>query len=239
MDQHVPPIPIRPGLRGLRAGLIAALPVLLAVGPFGLIFGIIATEAGLDLAQTMAMTVTVIAGASQLAALQLLSEDAPALVAILTGAVVNLRMAMYSASLAVWWEGAPMRWRALAAPLLHDQSFALSIARYRLRPQETLADKLGFYFGVGLLTCSVWITTTWIGATVGGSIAERIDLGFIVPVTFIAVAAPMIRGRANVIAALVAAVLALLLMGLPYGLGLLVAATGGIVTGMVLSRRAG
>ncbi|MCP6275092.1 twin-arginine translocation signal domain-containing protein, partial [Klebsiella pneumoniae] len=53
-----------PTRRGFLAGCWAAVPVLLAVAPFGLIFGTIASEAGLDLVQTMAFTSLVVAGAS-------------------------------------------------------------------------------------------------------------------------------------------------------------------------------
>ncbi|HUS55141.1 MAG TPA: AzlC family ABC transporter permease [Thermohalobaculum sp.] len=219
---------------GFGAGLLAALPVLLAVAPFGLIFGILAVEAGLEITQTMAMSSVVIAGASQLAALQLLTEHAPALIAILTGAVVNLRMAMYSASIAVHWQSTPMHWRMLAAIVLTDQSYALSIQRYRRHPGESLGDRLGFFFGVGSLTCCVWILATYLGATLGNRIPPGWGLDFVVPITFIAIVAPMLRGRANLLAAAVAATLAVLLSGLPYGMGLLVAAAAGIEAGFLV-----
>lgn len=223
-----------PTRRGFSAGLLASLPVLLAVAPFGLIFGVLAAEAGLEITQTMAMSSVVIAGASQLAALQLLIEDAPALIAILTGAVVNLRMAMYSASIAVHWQDTPMRWRLLAATVLTDQSYALSIQRYRHLPDETLGDRLGFFFGIGALTCSVWIAATYLGAVLGNRIPAGWGLDFVVPITFIAIVAPILRGRANLLAAAVAATLAVLLSGLPYGMGLLVAAAAGIGAGFLL-----
>lgn len=216
--------------------MVATLPVLLAVGPFGMIFGIFASKIGLDLAQTLVMTATVIAGASQLAALAALSDGAPEIIAILTGAVVNLRFAMYSASLAVVLEGAPLGWRALASAFLHDQSYALTVHRARSRPEETLAHRLGFYFGVGLLTASTWTAMTLVGATVGERIRGELDLAFMVPVTFIAVVAPMLRGRANLIAGAVAAVAALATGWLPYNLGLMVGAAAGIAAGMAASR---
>ncbi len=220
------------GRRGFRAGLVATLPVLLAVGPFGLIFGIVATEAGLNLAQTMVMTALVIAGASQLATLQLLVDGAPVLFAVLAGAVVNTRLAMYSASVALYWQGTPLLTRIFAAFLLHDQSYALSIAHYTRRPETSLADRLGFYFGVGLLTSSVWTAMTFVGATLGGLLPKELDLSFIIPVAFISIVAPMLRGRANAVAAIVASAVAVLAVGLPYGLGLMVGAAVGIAAGL-------
>lgn len=227
----------QPTRRGFLAGGVAALPVLLAVAPFGLIFGTLAAEAGFDLLQVMAFTSMVVAGASQLAALQVLSDGAPALIAVLTGAVVNLRMAMYSASIAVHWQGLGMIWRIPAAFFLHDQAFALSVARYRTRPDESVGDKAGFFFGVGVVTVTVWIMATWVGAEIGARIPESWGLGFAVPVCFIAVVAPMIRGTANVVAALTAGTLAVLLAGLPGGMSLLIASAGGIAAGMAAGRR--
>lgn len=233
-ERHAP-VPRATGRRGFLAGMVACLPLLLAVGPFGLIFGIVAAETGLDLAQTMVMTVTVIAGAAQLAALQLLGDGAPAVLAILTGAVANLRLAMYSASIAPWWQGAPLHVRALAVLVLHDQSYALSMIRYGKR-EEPLAARIGFFLGVGVLTASTWTAATLIGATLGDRLPADLDIGFIVPVTFLAITAPMLRGRDNLIAAAVAVGLALGFAWAPYGLGLIVAAAGGIATGMALTR---
>lgn len=229
---------VAPSRRGFRAGAWAAVPVLLAVGPFGFIFGALATEAGLDPLETMAMTAIVTAGASQLAALQLMVDEAPALIAVLTGTVVNLRMAMYSASISLHWRGVPMLWRVPAAYFLHDQSYALSLRRYRERPGEPLADRLGFYFGAGTITVSTWICGSWLGVVAGRMIPPEWGLGFAVPVTFLAVVAPLIRGRANIAAAGVAVLAALALHGLPYGFGLLLAAALGIAAGMVTLRLA-
>ncbi|MEO1470377.1 MAG: AzlC family ABC transporter permease [Pseudomonadota bacterium] len=218
---------------------MASVSVWLAVAPFGMIFGVLATEAGLDLFQTMAYTIIVIAGASQLAALQVLEDGAPALLAVFTGAVVNLRMAMYSASIAAQWQGVGMTWRVPAAWFLHDQAFALSMRRYGDRPDESLSDRLGFYFGVGLSTSGIWIVATLLGATLGGQIPASWGLDFAVPATFVAVAAPMIRGTANIAAAASAAVAAILLAWLPAGFGLLAAAILGIAVGLAVEAQMG
>lgn len=222
-----------PGRAGLRAGALAALPLLLAVAPFGFIFGVVARETGLSILQAMAMTSTVVAGASQLAALQLLADQAPALVAVGAGAVINLRMAMYSASLAPYLSGVPLGWRLVAAAVLHDQAYALSIARYRSRV-EPERDRFGFYLGVGLVTASAWVTAGLAGATLGGALIGDADLSFIVPVCFIAVAAPMIRNRREAAAAATAAAVAILCMGLPFSLGLLVGTAAGLALGLAL-----
>ena len=49
-------------------GFLDCAPFILVVASFGLLFGVVATEAGLNLLETMSMTVLVIAGAAQFTA---------------------------------------------------------------------------------------------------------------------------------------------------------------------------
>ena len=94
--------------QGFRAGL----PFLLVIIPFGIVFGVVATEAGLTLSQTMGFSILVIAGSAQFVAIQMMIDNAPVLIVLATSLAVNLRMAMYSASLAPhlgslsWWKRA-------------------------------------------------------------------------------------------------------------------------------------
>lgn len=90
-----PSTPNRDFWRGLRDGL----PFLLVITPFGLLFGVVATEAGLNVYETLSFSIVVIAGAAQFTALQLMVDDVPALIALVSALAVNLRMAMYSAAL--------------------------------------------------------------------------------------------------------------------------------------------
>ena len=226
-----------PSRRGFVAGMLAALPLIIAVVPFGLIFGALAREAGLDLPQAIAFAGLVAAGAAQLVALEMLDQGAPAAVAVFAGAVVNLRMAMYSAAMVPHWRGASGAFRVVGAYFLHDQSFAMTMRRKDDRPDEPLADRLGFYLGTGIFTVSIWMTAAVTGAVIGAQIPEGWGLGFAVPVCFLALVAPMIRGAAHIAAASVAAALAILAAGLPWNLGILIAAAGGIATGVIVERR--
>ncbi|MFN3615010.1 MAG: AzlC family ABC transporter permease [Rubrimonas sp.] len=212
-------------------GAIAALPLQLATLPFGLIFGAIAVQAGLDLVQTMAMTVIVVAGAAQLAAIAQMTEHAPALLAILVGAVVNARLAMYSASIAPAWPGASLGTRALAAFLLHDHAYAMAMRRHADRPAEGTADRIGFFLGVGIITVVVWVGGALAGALIGGRLPPEWGLEFAAPVSFIALFAPLLRDPAHLAAAMTAALGALLLAPLPLGLGLMAGAAAGVAVG--------
>ena len=75
-------------------GYLDCAPFILIVVPYSMLFGVVARDAGLDILQTMSMSVLVIAGASQFTALALLQDQAPVFIALLTALAVNLRMAM-------------------------------------------------------------------------------------------------------------------------------------------------
>jgi len=87
----------------LFAGVRATLPLLLGLIPFGLVAGIAAVDAGLSPTQAVGLSAIVFAGAAQLAAIDLLGRDASLAVVVLTAVVINLRMMMYSASIAPYF----------------------------------------------------------------------------------------------------------------------------------------
>jgi predicted branched-subunit amino acid permease len=217
----------RPFLQGLRG----SLPFLLAVVPFGMVFGVIATEAGFTLAQTMGFSVGVFAGASQLAAVQLMTENAPVLIVMATALAVNLRLAMYSAALSPYLGAAPVWQRALVAYLLVDQSYALAHAKYEASPRMTLSARFAFYLGSVALVVPMWCVASYLGAVLGNRIPPALPVDFAVPITFLAVIAPMLRTLAHVAAALTSIVGVLLLAALPFNLGLLVAALLALAVG--------
>ena len=118
-------MPDRSIRRAFWQGARDSLPFLIVVVPFGMIFGVLASEAGWTLAQILGMSVLVIAGASQFTALQLLQRAGAAADRVATALAVNLRMAMYSASIAPYIGSASVWQRALAAYFLTDQTYGV------------------------------------------------------------------------------------------------------------------
>jgi 4-azaleucine resistance transporter AzlC len=213
----------------LRAGMRAAAPLLLGVLPFALVSGVAAVSAGLTIAQAMGMSVIVFAGASQLAALDLLSQNAPILVVVVTAGVINLRMMMYSASIAPHFRSFEARWKALLSYLLTDQAYALAMARFG---EDDPVDRKTYYLGIAATLWVVWQLGTVAGVVLGAGVPESWGLEFAIPLVFIAVLVPALEGRPSVVAGIVAGVIAVAGAGLPLNLGLLVAATVGIVAGV-------
>ncbi len=214
-----------------RRGVGDGAPFLLVVAPFGMVFGVIGVEAGLNLAEVMGFSIFVIAGASQLAAVQLMAEGAPLAVVLATALAINLRMAMYSAALAPHLGSLPMGRRGVMAYFLVDQSFAASVLEFERRPEMSVEDKAAYFFGVIAPVCLPWYVATLAGALLGTGLPPGWGLDFAVPITFLAVIAPMLRTTAHVVAAAVSVVGALALSVLPWNLGLLAAALAAMAAG--------
>lgn len=220
-----------------RRGVAEGLPFIVIMVPFGALFGVLAVEAGLPLSQVMAFSMLVIAGASQFTAIQLMVDGVPAAIVILSALAVNLRMVMYSASMVPHLGAAPLWQRAIISYLLVDQTYALAQTAYDAEPAWSLGDKVAYFAGVALPVFPAWVGATWVGAVLGAQVPDSWQLDFAMPLAFVALVAPMLKTRAHVAAAFVSVAGALMLTWVPWNLGLILAATLGMITGAEVARR--
>ena len=219
------------------AGLRAELPILLGVLPFGMIYGVLALQAGLPPVAALAMSSIVFAGSSQFIGTQLMAQGAGGFVIIATTFVVNLRHALYSASVAPFIKRVPLRWKVLLAYLLTDEAYAVVITRFTQPDSAAALNKHWFYFGAGITLWSSWQISTAIGIFVGQLIPASWSLDFTLALTFIALVVPNLKDRASVAAAVSAGIMAAFSYTWPYRLGLFAAALTGIVVGMLVEAR--
>lgn len=221
------------------AGVRDGGPFVLVAGPLAVLFGVLATEAGLNLLEVMTFSIVVIAGAAQFTALQLMQEEAPTLIVIVSAIAVNLRMAMYSAALTPYLGPAPLWQRAFIAYLLVDQSYALSHGKFDAEQDMPLPQRVAYYFGTCVLVMTAWFGCSYAGAALGTAIPPGLPLDFALPIAFLAMVAPMLRTVPHLAAAGVAMVMSLICAGVPYSLGLLIAAIAGMIVGAALEKRMG
>jgi Predicted branched-chain amino acid permease (azaleucine resistance) len=223
------------------AGARDVSPLLLGVVPFGLICGAACVGAGMPEWGAAGLSLFVFAGASQLVVTQLLADHASLAAVVLTGLVVNLRMLMYSASIAPHLtqrhpSGHHPATRIAGAYLLTDQAYAVSIARF-VRQDGNAVDKTAYYLGTGLVMWAGFNTSTVLGAYTGALIPAQWNLDFAIPLTFIALVIPAMKDGPALLAGTAAGVTACLAAGLPFNLGLMLAACAGIATGALLDTR--
>ncbi|MXR51374.1 branched-chain amino acid ABC transporter permease [Halovenus sp. WSH3] len=219
------------------AGVRTTTPVMLGVIPFGLVAGAAAVGAGLSLLQAIALSVVVFAGASQLAMIELLGQDATLLVVVGTALIINSRLVMYSASLAPHFTSESRRWRGLMAYIMTDQAFALSVTRYA-EGMDDVTRRRWYYLGTAAPLWVVWQICTVVGVAVGASVPGWLPLRFAVPLTFLALLVPAVQTRAHATAAVVGGGVATAGATIPYNLGLVLGALLGVAAGTLVARTA-
>lgn len=211
-------------------GIKDELPILVGVIPFGMIYGILALGAGLSRAEAQAMSVIVFAGSAQFMLVQLLGAGTPMLVMIVTGFVINLRHALYSASVAPHMRELTPAWKTILAYLLTDEAYAVTISRYYKK--DASPNKHWYFLGAGLALWTSWQISTAVGVFLGAQIPSSWSLDFTLALTFIAIVVPALKDRPSILAAISAGVVAILTAGLPYKLNLIVAGVAGIIVGL-------
>jgi len=221
-------------------GLRSVMPILVGVAPFGIIYGVVALQSGIPPLAAMAMSSIVFAGSAQFLLAQLVGAGAPMLLTAGAVGLVNLRHALYSASVAPVLAHLPRRWKILLAYLLTDEAYAAAIPHLMGVTSNSSESVPGHWilFGSGLGLWTGWQLSTLAGVMLGTQLPSNLGLDFALPLTFIAIVVPMIDNRARFAAALAAGAVAVVLATMPYKVGLFIAAMAGLVAGVAMPRRA-
>jgi predicted branched-subunit amino acid permease len=234
------------------AGAKAVAPMLVGVIPFGLVAGATPATTGLGGDAAIGLSTIVFAGASQLAAADALADGSAALVAVVAACTINLRLLLYSASLAPYLAELPLRRRLFVGYLLTDQAYAISITRWQAEadaaaaggpPAPGLDHKVPYYLGGALLLWVNWQICTILGVLVGSALPDSLPLDFAVPLVFLVLLVPAITSRPAAVAAISGGLVALLSEEAGTGhlavlLGALVGIAAGAFADAALERRA-
>lgn len=215
-----------------KAGALSCLQFLPSYVPFGLVCGVAAVQAGLGEWGAVALAAFAFAGSAQAVLTQFLGSGAPLAIAIVSGLVVNLRMAVYSAAISPRIEGATPKQRLLWAAFLVDQTFINNEVRHQRGAHKD--HPLSYYMGCSLVMWPWWIMTNAVGAFAGAKLPASWQLEFTIPLSFVAMVLPMLKSRSQIFAALVGGAAGVLLFALPLKLGLIAACALGACVGMVV-----
>jgi predicted branched-subunit amino acid permease len=218
------------------AGARAVAPMLVGVVPFGLVAGATPVTHGLGGAVAVGFSIIVFAGASQLAAIDVLGSGGSAFVAAVAAWTINLRLLLYSASLAPHLARERLRTRLWVAYLLTDQAYAVCISRWGR--DDDPQRRVPYFLGAALLLWGSWQLSTIAGVLIGATVPDDVPLEFAVPLVFLVLLVPAITGRPAAIAAIVGGVAAVI--GAEAGAGklaLMVGALSGIVAGTLAEVR--
>ncbi len=214
------------------AGIQATLPLVVGATPFAIIFGALAVNSGLSPAAAMGFSIFVFAGSSQFIGSNLVRQGVGIPLIVFTTFIVNVRHALYSATLAPHMKHLPQRWLLPLGFWLTDETFVVVITRYN--QPDTSPFKHWYHLGSSVIMYLNWNFWTLIGIVAGQSIPDlsQYGLAFAMDVTFIGMVMPQLKNRPMVLAALVAGLSAVALNKLPNQLGLIVAVFIGIAVGL-------
>ena len=212
------------------------LPLVIGAIPFGIVFGTLAGGSGLSAAGAMAMSLFVFAGSAQFIAMGMLSVGTIWPMIVLTTFVVNFRHLLYSASLLPYLGRLPRSWQLLLAFGLTDETFVISVGRWR-QPDGRLY-KHWYQLGSMVFMYVNWNLCTLLGIA-AGRLLQGIGgwgLDFAMVAAFIGMLIPYLEDKPGYCAVLVSGLSALALHGLPHKLGLIAASLLGMATGAWVER---
>ena len=215
----------------IKRGLILLIPIILGITPFGLIVGMNYIEAGFSIFDAALSSIIIFAGASQIAMLHLITQDTPSFIIVLTVAIVNFRMMLYSASISYYWRALPRKLRLFQAFFLTDQAYAVSLLEYQknIRTKE----RIWFYCSFAITMYFFWILSTVLGAVLGTYIPKSFGIDLVLTLVFITVLIPMIKNYHSIISAFFGGITMIFFYDLPNQFGLIVAILAGITSGVL------
>ena len=215
-------------------GVADVSPLMIPVVPFGIIFGVLAIDLGLTPITTMAMSIIIFGGASQIIFLQLFSGGASSLVILSSVGAVNSRHLLYGAVLSEHISDFKITWKIIISYFLVDQAFAVTNSYLK---KSNNKDKAFHSFGAGATCWVVWQITTIMGIFLGSIIPEKLGLSFAVPLTFIALIVNDLRKIVNIIVIIVSGLIATLGYEIiPFKAYVIVASISGLVLAIFLTK---
>jgi 4-azaleucine resistance transporter AzlC len=189
-------------LRGLRV----SLPLAAGVAAYGLVFGVLAREAGLSIADVALMSGIVFTGSAQFVALTLWSASPPVLALALATLAVNLRYVLMAAALRELFQRTRRAAAFAAVFLVNDESWALTMGE--VAPGGA---NVSFLVGSALVLYVAWFSSTVAGRMIGTAIGDptRWGIDFAFTATFLALLLGMLRGKRDILPWVVSAAVAI------------------------------
>ena len=217
-------------------GAKALAPIAASVAPFGLAVGTAASAAHIPTLVGWLTAPLILAGTAQLTAIEMLDAGASPVVIIISALVVNARLVMYGAALAPTFREEPLGRRMLLAVPLIDQMYLATAARF----EQGDLDRQGrqaYWTGGAVVLVSTWVIAHTIGMAAGSSLPTGSGLQAAAPLALAALLAKSLTSRRAVVAAVIAGVVAVVGVELPYQSAVLVAASVGVAVAWSIGER--
>ena len=221
-------------IHNFTSGVKDTIPLMVPVVPFGIIFGVLSIELGLSALETVAMSIIIFGGASQIVFLQLFSAGASSLVILSSVAAVNSRHLLYGAVLSEHLSDLSITKKIIASYFLVDQAFAVSNDYFKKSKDQ---NKHYHLIGGGANCWFIWQITTLMGIYLGSIIPEKLGLTFAIPLTFLALLVNDFRKLINVIVIIISGLIATFGYNfIPFKAYVVVSAVIGLLVAYILTK---
>jgi predicted branched-subunit amino acid permease len=171
------------GVTEFWSGARASVPVIVAVVPFGLLFGALAVDNGFTVAEAVLMSATVYGGASQMVGIELFGQKIAPWLIVFSILAVNFRHVLYSAAFGRRIGHWPTAQQLVAFFLLTDPQFAET----ERKSEDGGRVSFAWYLGFGAPVWLAWVVEAGLGGYFGSLVSDPHALGldFLLPIYFL------------------------------------------------------
>ncbi|MDB5771420.1 MAG: Branched-chain amino acid permease [Burkholderia sp.] len=220
--------------QAFREALKASVATMPGIAAWGLVTGMAMAKSGLTIWQSLGMTFLVFGGSAQLASLPLIAANAPIWVVFLTALMVSLRFVIFSAVVGPHFAHLPWYKRVGFGYLNADITMGFFPQRFPANTLHRPEGKVGFFTGIGYPNWLAWQVGSVAGILLASQIPESWGVGFAGTLALLTLLIPLIVNAAALTGVIVAGIVSVLTLNLPYRLGLLVAVIIGMVAAMAV-----
>jgi len=205
---------------------------------WGMMTGVAMVKSGMSVFESLAMTLLVYAGSSQLAAIPLIAAGAPVVVIMAAAFCVNLRFVVFSAHLRPYLMHLPRRLRMFVGYLTADISYVMFTRRYHQPPKsaEEKQAQLAYLLGGCTANWSSWQLASLLGIALAHSVPPHWGLGFAGILALLGVACSLASTHLRVVSAGVAGAAAVAAFALPFKLNIVVAIAAAVALSLLLEK---
>jgi predicted branched-subunit amino acid permease len=206
-------------------------PMVVGVVPFGFAIGATIAASSVDTAAGLASAPAILAGSAQLATVQMLDAATNPVIIVVSALLINLRIILYSTSLAPWFAGEPL-WRrlVLAVPVI-DQTHFVCQPRFE-RGDLDQRGRVAYYTGAATWLVAAWLASQAAAVLLGAGLPASARLDMAAPLALVGLLAKSVGTRPAAVAGAAAIGVAAIGAGLPLHSATLVATLAGIAAGV-------
>ena len=214
------------------------IPMLPGMVAWGLTMGVAMVNSGMSVIESVAMTLLVFAGSSQLAAIPLIAVGAPMWVILLTGLCVNLRFVVFSAHLRPYLMHLPRWKRLINGYLVADLSYVQFVSKFS-KPgttPEQQQEQDAFLAGNTGLTWVAWMGASLLGIALAHQVPVHWGLGFAGILSLLGILCSLATSKLRVVAAVISSFVAVAAYALPLKMNIVVAISAAVAMCLLLDK---